>query len=271
MLRRNLRLPLVELNMTSSLDAPVDGFPFGRRQVVTYNQTAQPSYSWHPLQPEDFLAAQPGDEFAHGPRHAADVDTLFRALRWHHRYSPLLTVLTGLPVTFPGIKARPAPDLLVVPNLTDAQRPRTQYDVSAEGSLPTFILEVTSPLFARVDLEDKLALYAQASVQEYFILDAHASDDQDPDYRWLAYKLDGAAYRPLPFAADGAVRSAVNRTGFTLSPDRRGFAVVDLRTGRTIIPDPSFDAPPAAVQSEAAARAHALAAQLSRLTRHQKV
>lgn len=249
--------------------APAAPFAYGRRQVISYNQTAQPSYGWLPLAPDDFLAVEPGDEFAEGDRHAADVHVLRRTLRWQHRYSPLLTVLGDLPVHFPGLNAfHPAPDLLIVPDLADRQRPRTHYDVAAEGAHPACIVEVTSPLFAHFDLVEKLALYAQAGVREYVILDAGAPDGQPPVYQWCAYTLRDGVYQPIPAAADGTLHSAVNRVGFGVAADRRGFFVTELRTGKVIVPDPGYEDHPRALEADAATRARALAAQLGRAAGH---
>lgn len=239
-------------------------FQFGRRQIVSYNQTAQPSYTWLPLRPEDFLAVEPEDEFAQGDRHDADVDVLRRTLRWQHRYSPMLTVLSGLPVRFPGLRAQLAPDILIVPDLAEPHRPRTHFDVAAEGARPTCIVEVTSPAFAHFDRNEKLALYAQAGVTEYFILDAGTPDDQPPVYRWYAYRLHDSAYQAIAPTAAGGFQSAVNRVGFDITADRRSYFLTDLRTGKMITPESAFEDRPAAVQADATTRARALAAQLGR-------
>lgn len=245
---------------------PDSEFYFGCRQTVAYGTTAQPSYHYAPLTPADFLDPQPGDAFVRGPRHDADVQQLVRILRHVHRYAPFLTIFTGLKLVWDreGL-AQPAPDIMVAPDVVAPQRPRAVFDVAAERTRPRFVLEVTSPRLVDVDLGPKVLAYAQAGVDEYFIVDSGQRADGDAlDYRVLGYRLRDGMYAPLASDSAGCVYSEVNGVWIGPNAAHDGFVVISGRTGQPI--PPTDEAPPlAATEAEAHHRASAIADQLSSL------
>ncbi|RIK39371.1 MAG: hypothetical protein DCC55_18285 [Chloroflexi bacterium] len=240
-----------------------DEFYYGRRQIIRYDKTGQPSYTWLPLRPADFLDPQAGDEFEQGARHDADVRALRRTFRYLHRYNPATLVLSQIKLRWEQAdRAQPAPDLVVIPQASEPERVRTVFDVAAERARPRFVLEVTSPRFAELDLVDKLAVYAAAGVDEYFVVHATSPDGSDDvDYHILGYTLGDGGYVPLAPAEQG-LYSAVNRVWLALDAERRHVAVIDERTGAPVTPDPHYAEPSAAAQAEAASRAHSIAEQL---------
>jgi colicin import membrane protein len=245
------------------LEMDADPFRYGRRQIIRYDKTGQPSYRWEPLQPADFLNPQSDDEFAHGPAHDQAVPRLRRYFRYHHRYNPSTLVISGLPVCWPGLALSPAPDLAVIPQVHDHERVRTRFDVAAEGVGPRFVLEVTSPNFAEFDRVDKLALYAQAGVAEYFILDLVSTADQ-PTPRLVGYHLEEGRYLSIAPDAEGRLHSAVNRLWLRLTQDG-DVSLIDERSGRPVEPDATYEEPTSAAFAEAAFRASSIAAQLGLL------
>lgn len=244
------------------------GPPVGRRQIVTQNVTAQPDYEEVALTAADFLNPQPGDEFFHGEQHDVAVKRLAAILRHLCRYSPSTTVLAGAKIIWPDpTLPQPAPDLAVVSGVAEPQRPRQTFNVAEEGETPRFILEVTSPLLAEVDRIEKRALYAQAGVQEYFILDlvgnSPAIEDRQPDTRpaLLAYRLEDGAYLPIAPDEQGRLYSAANKTWFVVNGSGV-VQVIEARTGAPIEPPDETEEPQAAAQVEAAWRAQSIASKL---------
>lgn len=249
--------------------------PVGRRQTIIYNTTAQPTYTTQPLTSRDFLDPQPGDEFFHGDAHGIWVDYLARCLRYLYRYNPAVGVLVGAKIAWEDRDlAQPMPDLAVVANLPDPHRFRDRLDVAAEGTRPRFILEVTSPALAQIDLVDKVALYARGGVQEYFILQPAAAETLSPRAFLVAYRLEQDSYQPIAPDDAGRLYSATNKIWFVM--EARGLEgpqpenltdrlrLVEQRTGRALIPPEESGAEPnAAVQVDAALRAQSIAAKLN--------
>lgn len=241
-----------------------DEFYYGRRQIIRYDKTGQPSYTWLPLRPADFLDPQEGDEFEQGARHDADVRALRRLFRYLHRYNPSTLVLSQVKVRWEdaGIP-QPAPDLMVILQASEPDRPRPVFDVATEGAHPHFVLEVTSPRFAELDLIDKLAIYAAAGVDEYFVLHAaQRTESSGADDQLLGYTLTDGRYLAITPDSQGRLYSAVNRVWLALDTEQGPLTVIDERTGAPVTPDQHYDEPSTAAHAEAASRAHAIATQL---------
>lgn len=234
-------------------------FLYGRRQVVRYDKTGQPSYSWHPLERADFLNPREGDEFAHGERHDQIVRTLRRLLRYRFRYNPATVVLSQVKLVWdrPDL-AQPAPDLTIVTNVSEPERVRTVFDISSEQTWPSCIIEVTSPLFAELDLVEKVAVYAQAGVAEYLIVDPCTQ----PQLAVLGYRLAGDSYAPIEADARGWLWSGANRVWLGVDAADNTVRIYDGRTSQPIVPDPEYDEGAAAARAEATFRAQSIAAQL---------
>jgi len=245
-----------------------DPFYYGRRQRTTYNRTAQPSYSYEPLAQTDFLDPQPTDTFVHGPRHDADLTYLHGIFRQHYRDNPLVTIFRTIKMVWDvaGL-AQPAPDLAVVIGLENWESESKHFDVEAMGQRPRFVLEIVSPRFVEADLVAKLAIYAQAGVQEYFIVDSGEREDQAASqYIILGYRLVKQVYQPILAEGDGRVYSRVNRLWLLPTAARDGVTAISERTGQPIIPDSDSLTSVMAARAEATFRATSIAAQLNFLS-----
>lgn len=242
-----------------------DEFIYGRRQIISYNRTAQPSYSYTPLTQADFLNPQPTDEFTHGPRHDADVAYLQGIFRQHYRGNPLVTILGNVKMVWDVADlAQPAPDLAIVIGLESLENELTYFDVGAMGQRPRFVAEVTSPHFAQLDLVEKFKIYAQAGVQEYFIIDSgERAGNPALAYQVLGYRLVKQRYEPIPPEQDGRVYSKVNRLWLLPNATQNGFAAISERTGQPITPDADSMTSVTAARVEATFRATSIAAQLN--------
>jgi Uma2 family endonuclease len=241
-----------------------DEYFYGRRQITRYDKTGQPIYTWLPLERADFLNPQEGDEFAHGPRHTTDLQMLRRALRFVHRFNPSTVVLSNLTIRWPQPDLpAPAPDLAVAFGVSQPRDGGYLFDVAAENAEVRFVLEITSPRLADIDLVDKRIIYARAGVEEYFIV--HAVEGvaaSDAYYSIYAYRLTDGVYAPILPDAEGHFLSAVNRLRFTLAERASSVLVIDDRTGQPVQPDPQYDEPIVVTEAEATFRAQSIASQL---------
>lgn len=245
-----------------------DPFYYGRRQITTYNRTAQPSYSYEPLTQADFLDPQSTDTFVHGSRHDADLTYLHGIFRQHYRDNPLVTIFRTVKMVWDvaGL-AQPAPDLAVVIGLENWESESKHFDVEAMGQRPRFVLEIISPRFVEADLVTKLALYAQAGVQEYFIVDSGEREDQTTiQYTILGYRLVKQRYEPIPVESAGRVYSRANRLWLLPTAEHDGVTAISERTGQPIIPDSDSLTSVMAARAEATFRATSIAAQLNFLS-----
>lgn len=237
-----------------------DPFVYGRRRKIRYDKTGQPSYTHLPLQAEDFLNPQEGDEFVQGPRHDALVQHVRRLFRHAHRYRPETLVLSMVKIRWPQPNLpQPAPDLAVIPDVADPDEPRLLFNVETEGTAPRFVLEVTSPLFAQIDRMDKSDLYAKAGVAEYFILDAAEGASGDSI---IGYRLHDSGYITIAPDDGGRLWSETNRLWLGVERSDTALFLVDGRTGECIEPPADEETSPAAAHAEATFRAQSIAAQL---------
>lgn len=244
-----------------------DAFYYGRRQVIAYSKTAQPSYSYTPLTLADFLNPQPGDEFAHGPRHDSDLRYLQGVFRQHYRGNPVVAVYSGIKMVWDveGI-AQPAPDVAIVVGAESGEINLKEFDVQAMGQRPRFILEIVSPRFVEADLVAKQQIYAQAGVQEYFIVDSGERMGQPTvHYTVTGCRLVKGTYQPIAPESDGRVYSKVNRLWLLPNAANDGVTAISERSGQMIVPDADSLTSVVAARAEAAFRATAIASQLNLL------
>ncbi len=225
---------------------------YGRRQLIRYNQTGQPIYSWQPLQAADFLDPQPNDEFNHGAAHAEQVQQARQLFAYWHRYNSSILVASNLKIRW--AEAAPAPDLAVIPNVEASSQPRQLFDVATEATSPAFVLEISSPLFAELDRVDKKAIYEAAGVAEYFLLD---------EGKLCGYRLASGRYQRIDPDARGRVLSEVNRLWLGWDAGAARVVAWDQRTDQPVSPDERFSEATAAAQAEATFRAQSIASQLN--------
>ncbi len=228
-----------------------DEFYYGYRTIITYDADGREVYSYQPLTPDDFLNPQEGDLFMQGTLHHEDTEALQSIFRHLYRANPTTVVFSDLKILWgvPGL-AQPAPDVTVVPNVSDSSRPRPAFDVSQEGTRPCFILEVVSPRYRQPDRDKKVAIYEQARIEEYFIVDSWLEGPQ-VNYEILGYRLVGDIYSQIQPNEQGWVFSQVNNVWMGVDETQQHFFVIDGRTGEPILPAETR------AQIEAEARAQA--------------
>ncbi|MFN8456037.1 MAG: Uma2 family endonuclease [Anaerolineae bacterium] len=243
------------LTPTERLD---DEFYYGYRTIISHDDEGRTIYSYQPLSLEDFLNPQEGDLFMQGTLHDEDTDALKSIFRYLYRDEPATAVFSDLKILW-GIQglAQPAPDIMVVPGVSDPAKPRQVFDVTLEGVQPRFILEVISPRYRQPDRDKKVALYEQAGIEEYFILDSWLEGERVA-YEVLGYRLAGDIYTQIQPNEQGWIFSQVTQVWLGVDQQRQHFFVIDGRTGERILPaEARAEAEAARAKAEAEARRQA--------------
>jgi len=222
------------LTATERLD---DEFYYGYRTIITYDPSGKPIYSYKPLTLDDFLNPEEGDLFMQGSLHEDDTDALKSIFRYLYEDDPYTTVFSDLKILW-GIEglAQPAPDVTVVPNVKEPHKPRPTFDVEREGTAPTFILEVVSPRYRQPDRESKVAIYEQAGVPEYFIIDSWLRGEQVA-YEVVGYRLQDGIYTEIQPNEQGWLFSEITQVWLGVTEEKDGYFVIDARTHQPILPD----------------------------------
>jgi Uma2 family endonuclease len=220
------------LTATERID---DEFYYGYRTIITYDEEGKEIYSYKPLTLDDFLDPEEGDLFMQGTLHHDDTDILKSIFRFIYQGDPTTAVFSDLKILW-GIEglAQPAPDVMVVPNVKDLSKPRPTFDVELEGTSPRFVLEVVSPRYRQPDRESKVAIYEQAGVEEYFIVDSWLQDDQ-VSYEILGYRLQDNIYVEIQPNEQGWRYSVVNQVWLGVTATKNRFFVADGRTHEPIL------------------------------------
>lgn len=200
--------------------------------------TEYPRHWDHQLTEADFLDPQPGDQFMQGQRHYEDVEKVRGIIRYLHRQNAqtLVTTDVKLDIGIAGLPG-PAPDVAVIPHVQDSMRPRTTFRILEEGTRPTFILEMVSPHYRRPDREEKVHIYEQAGIIEYFLIDANEKANGQVRYEIIGYRLTRDQYRPIVPDERGWVYSGSNHCWFAPTENRDGFFVVDAETDQVVLTD----------------------------------
>lgn len=254
------RDPLRPLTATERLD---DEFYYGYRTIITYDKNGKEVYSYKPLTLADFLDPEEGDLFMQGTLHDEDTDALKSIFRHLYHDEPTTAVFSDLKILW-GIEglSQPAPDVMVIPNVNEPAKPRPAFDVEIEGTRPRFILEVVSPRYRQPDRDKKVAIYEQAGVEEYFIIDSWLKGEE-VSYEVLGYRLQEGIYSEIQPNEQGWVFSQVNKVWVGVSEDRQRFFVIDAQSEQPILPaEKRAEAETARAEAETArAEAEAIARQ----------
>ena len=216
-------------------------YPYGYRRSTAYNDHAgQPHYLYAALKQSDFLNPHEDDHFVLGENHERDVAELYRVLQNHHRHQPKFTIYRALKMIW-GIDGldQPTPDLAIVRNVHVPEKPRRVFDVRQEKVRPCTILEFVSPLFAEYDFVDKVQIYAQAGIDEYFVINGTQSNAKADTlfnsgqhvYSVVGYRLVEGAYRPIEPDSRGHLYSPINDFWIAPNPDAPGVLLIDGESG----------------------------------------
>jgi len=243
------------LSATERLD---DEFYYGYRTIITYDKDGKEVYSYKPLTLNDFLDPEEGDLFMQGTLHDEDTGALKSIFRYLYQDDPATTVFSDLKILW-GIEglSQPAPDVTVIPNVKGPAKPRPAFDVAQEGTRPTFVLEVVSPRYRQPDRDKKVAIYEQAGVKEYFIIDSWLQGE-DVSYEVVGYRLQDGIYTQIQPNEQGRIFSEINKVWVGVSDDKKRFFVIDKQTGERILPaEKRAEAEAARAEAEAKARRQA--------------
>jgi Uma2 family endonuclease len=216
--------------------APVgsDASPHGWREVPVRYPDGTLGYREEPLAPDAFLDPQEGDHFIQGTEHGFCVNDLVARLRHHFRNDPTRAVYSEVKINWgiTGLK-EPAPDIAVIPDIRDRDRPRNSFRVPSEGTRPSLIIEVVSP-YQDGDETQKVEIYRRAGIAEYLIVKTF-----EPvgvvGYSIQGYRLIGGGYRPLRPDARGLLRSRTTGLDFGTAPGHRGVVIVDVASGEPLL------------------------------------
>ncbi len=230
-------LPIIAVDPARVVEE--DKFYYGHRLVEDVDEHGRYDMRYVPLAEDDFLNPQHGDHFVQGTVHRGDLTSIRGSIRYALCQRTDLTVFSELKMEWPDPSwDSPAPDVSVVPNVQKPEQPREEFYVSAEGTQPALIVELTSPRFLRFDLYRKVFIYQQAGVDEYIIIDSGLREGRNSvDYTVAGYQLDNNRYRPIQPDEDGFVLSQVVNLLFGPSADRQTFLVLDADTRTRILSD----------------------------------
>ncbi len=192
-----------------------------------------------PLTPELFLDPELDDKMVQGEWHGntgAEISSLLRA--WFKQQPGGVRVLYDMKhLLGPGLPA-PAPDVSVVHGLRDPT-PLDSLDLQKEGVRPSLVIEVVSPLSARVretDLGRKVQLYQRVGIPEYLIVDTSARKRARRVYSLLGYRLDATGrYQPIQPDAQGRLRSETTGILFQVGPTGDRVLLFEAATGRQLL------------------------------------
>ncbi len=192
-----------------------------------------------PLTPELFLNPELGDKRTQGEWHdltGGEISVILRS--WLKSQPGAARVFHDLKhLLGPGLPA-PAPDVSVVHGLLDPT-PLDSLDLQKEGVRPSLVLEVVSPLSARVrqtDLEKKVALYESVGIPEYLIVDTSARKRAARRYTLLGYRLDAAGrYRRIVPDAEGRLLSETTGVLFQIAASGDRVLLFEAATGRRLL------------------------------------
>lgn len=233
-------MPLTTPKITT--EPQPDEFPYGWRRVAETLPGGKVIYHEIPLTQEDFLDPQLEDQMVQNNKHGEYSSDLFSIFRTRYRHDPTVGVFWDIKMRWgiAGLK-EPAPDVAVVPNLQNKSAYRPSFDVTEEGTGPGLIIEVVSPQYPGDDT-DKVTIYEQAGVNEYFIINPH-SNKVKPYYEIKAYRLHLSKYRPIQPDSQNYLLSQTTNVRFGVSHNRKRLILKDALTGQVLLtPEESGEA-----------------------------
>jgi Uma2 family endonuclease len=191
-----------------------------------------------PLTPELYLDPELEDKMVQGEWHDLVCWEISGLLRHHFRREyPQTRVFHDLKHLFGHGLSAPSPDVSVVRGFHHAE-PLDSLDVEREGVRPSLVVEVVSPLSARVrqtDLKDKVKLYRRAGIPEYVIVDCPRRR-AGRRYTLLGYRLDAEGqYQPLALDDQGRLLAETIGIWFQVAPTGDQVFLFDAATGQRLL------------------------------------
>ncbi len=128
-----------------------------------------------------------------------------------------------------GIKQRMAPDLMVMPFRSPAP---SSYDLDHEPP-PLAVTEITSPKTRRVDMDDKVSLYAGLGISTYLVIDLFTSGGKPREKTGLhLWRKTRGRVRKMRADAEGWLWAPEMRTKVKVRGTNLIFA--DIETGEIL-------------------------------------
>ena len=191
-----------------------------------------------PLTPELFLDPELDDKMVQGEWHDLTGGEISILLRSYFRSQPDVRVFHDLKHLFgPGLPA-PSPDVSVVRGVRDPL-PLDSLDVEKQGVRPALVIEVVSPLSARVrrtDLDGKVKLYQRVGIPEYLIVDTSTRKRAGRRFTLLGHRLDATGrYQPIAPDAEGRLLSETTGIWFQIGPTGDRVLLFEAATGRRLL------------------------------------
>ncbi len=213
-----------------------DEYYYGYRTIIEYDKDGRQSFSYRPLTLDDFLDPEEGDVYMEGTLHEKDLDSLKSIFRFHLKDIRDITVFSNLKIEW-GIRnlENPAPDISIIRDVEDPEKPRGSFSVPEEGVKPFFVLEMVSPRYRRPDTVDKPIIYRKAGVSEYIIADPGLKKNEI-SYTVRGYRLIGNRYVKISPGPLGIYSQTTDVwVGVNKSCDK--LIIYDGQTGKPILPD----------------------------------
>lgn len=220
---------------TNGLQAPpVDRFPYGWRTIAEAQPDGSTTYIDIPLTQADFLDPQVGDHLVQSDAHLKLMLSLVGRFEQHYWHDPTIGVFGDLKMLWgiPGEK-EPAPDVAVVFNLKDKEKPRSSFDVVSEGTLPSLVVEIVSPQYPGDDTT-KVDIYTRVGIPEYIIIDPHF-EKRNGEMELTGYRvINGRRHKMRPDAR-GRLLSETTQIWFELDAKKHKLHLVDAITGQRLL------------------------------------
>ena len=173
-----------------------DLYRYGWRERPRTLPNGQQIYERIPLTLEDIIHPQVGDFRMQSAQHEEICTYLRGLLRERFANDPTTIVFGDVLVDWATDNMRGhGPDVAIIFNVQQKQDWST-FREAEEGTKPNLIIEVTSPSTYSVDVETKVAHYAQVGVEWYVIIDIVIRRDM-PSKRLLGYQLTEDGYKPF--------------------------------------------------------------------------
>ena len=171
-----------------------DPYRYGWREIPRTLPNGEEIYERIPLTLEDIIHPQVGDFRMQSAEHE-EIGTYLRTLlRERFANDPTTIVLGDVLVDWATDEMRGhGPDVAIIFNVRQKQNWST-FREAEEGTKPSLIIEVTSPATYSVDLETKVAHYAEVGVEWYVIVDIVIRRGM-PAKRLLGYQLTEDGYK----------------------------------------------------------------------------
>lgn len=189
-----------------------------------------------PLTLELYLNPRLGDKMTQGELHADLLAELKELLGRY--FKPQLGVKVLMDVKHLVSPRRgPSPDISIVRGVRNPGRKLTSFNIAKEGGVPSLVIEVVSPIDARVrkmDEVDKVKLYERVGIPEYILVDPPR---QANDHRFLlkGYRLDRLRrYQRIEPDAQGRLLSEATELIFGVSAEGHRIEVFNARTGERL-------------------------------------